>query len=219
MKRYVVVGLGNFGSTIARALAGKGHEVIAIDTRGEVIDRLATHVSRAVVGDATDLETLQRIGVHQADAAVVSTGDDITSSILATLALHDLKVKDVYAKVISNEHARVMERLGVTEVVFPERDSATSLAARVSGASLLNYVTVTEGLSIQEMAVAPSWEGQTIRSLGIRQKYGVSIVAIHDILTGKIIPTPDPDYVLKDSDTLILAGSEKALAIAARVRS
>lgn len=219
MKRYVVVGLGNFGSTIARALAGKGHDVIAIDTRGEVVDRLATHVSRAVVGDGTDLETLQRIGVHQADGAVVSTGDDITSSILATLALHDLKVKDVYAKVISNEHARVMERLGVTEVVFPERDSATSLAARLSGASLLNYVTLTEGLSVQEMAVAPRWEGQTIRSLGIRQKYGVSIVAIHDILTGKIIPTPDPDYVLKGSDTLILAGSEKALAIAARVKS
>lgn len=217
MKRFVVVGLGNFGFTVARTLSETGHDVIAIDVDGHVVDRLAAYVSRAAVGDATDLETLQRIGAGDADAAVVSTGDDITASILATMALHDLKVKELYVKVVSNEHSRVMQRIGVTEVVFPERDSAIGLATRVSGSALLNYVQLGAGFSIQEMGVPESWYGKSIRELELRQKYDISIVALHDVLTDRIFSTPDPDYVLKDSDTLLVAGNDKALAKAAKI--
>ncbi len=217
MKRFVIIGLGNFGFTVARSLSENGHDVIAIDTDGNVVDRLASHVSRAAVGDATDIETLQRIGADDADAAVVSTGDDITASILATMALHDLKVKDVFVKVVSNEHARVMQRIGVTEVVFPERDSAIDLATRVCGSALLNYVQLGTGFSIQEMGVPTAWYGKSIRQLSLRQKFDISIVALHDVLTDKIYATPDPDYILKDSDTLLVAGTDQALARAAQV--
>lgn len=218
MKRFIVVGLGNFGFTVAQALSQRGHDVIAIDTDGQVVDRLASYVSRAAVGDASDLETLRRIGADDADAAVVSTGDDITASILATMALHDLKVQDVYVKVVSNEHARVMQRIGVTEIVFPERDSAIGLATRVSGSALLNYVQLGTGFSIQEMGVPDCWEGKSIRELSLRQNFDISIVALHDVLTDQIHATPDPDYVLKDSDTLLVAGSDPALARAAKIR-
>src|SRR6056297_3264613 len=207
MKRFVVVGLGNFGFTVARSLSENGHDVIAIDTDGTVVDRLASSVSRAAVGDATDVEMLRRIGADDADAAIVSTGDDITASVLATMALLDLKVQEVYAKVVSNEHARVMQRIGVTEVVFPERDSAIGLATRVCGSALLNYVQLGTGFSIQEMGVPSAWYGKSIRDLSLRQNYDISIVALHDVLTDKIFATPDPDYILKDSDTLLVAGS------------
>lgn len=218
MKRFVIVGLGNFGFAVAKSLSDNGHDVIAIDRDGDLVDRLAAFVSHAAVGDATDLDTLRRIGADAADAAVVSTGDDISSSILATMALHDLKVRDIYVKVISNDHARVMHRIGVTDTVFPERDTAIGLATRISGSALLNYVRLGSGFSIQEMGVPNSWYGRSIRELDLRRKYDITIVALHDVLTDKITATPDPDYILKDSDTLLVAGNDAALERAAKVK-
>ncbi len=211
MLRFIVVGLGNFGFTIAKTLAENEQDVIAVDLDGDVVDRLAAFVSQAAVGDATDIETLRRIGAAEADIAVVSTGDDITSSILATMALRDLKVKDIYVKVISNEHARVMSRIGVTDIVFPERDSAIGLAMRISGPALLNYVKLGTQFSILEMGVPDQWNGKTIRELQLRKEFEVTIVAVHDILMDKFKVPPDPDQVLKDSDTLMVAGSNSAL--------
>lgn len=218
MKRFVVIGLGNFGSTVAKSLAEHGHDVIAVDLDGDLIDRLATFVSRAAVGDGTDVETLRRIGASDADAAIVSTGDDISSSILATMALHDVQTKDIFVKVVSGDHARVMQRIGVTDVVFPERDTAMALSARISGSALLNYVKLGTGFSVQEMGVPNSWYGKSIRELKLRQNYDISIVALHDVLTDKITATPDPDYLLKDSDTLLVAGDDAALEKAASVK-
>ncbi len=217
MKRFVVIGLGNFGFSAAEALSSAGHDVIVVDPDGEVVDRIAPQVARAAVGDGTDIQTLQRIGAADADVGVIATGDDITASILATLALHDLKVKEVYVKVISRDHARVMQRIGVTETVFPERDTATALATRLSGTALLNYVKLGEGFSIQEMAVPDVWNGKTLRQLKLRQTMDLTVIALHDVLNDKIVPSPDPDSVLKDSDTLLVSGSDDALSKAARL--
>ena len=217
MKRFVIVGLGNFGLTVAKSLAENGHDVIAVDLDGTLIDRLAAFVSQAAVGDATDVETLQRIGAAEADAAIVSTGDDIASSILASMALKDLKVRELYVKVVSNDHARVMKRLGVTDVVFPERDTAIGLAARISGSALLNYVRLGADFSLQEMGVPTSWIGKSIRDLHLRQRHDISIVAVHDVLVDKMMSPPDPDDVLKDSDTLIVVGKDSALRKAAKL--
>src|SRR5688500_3682648 len=100
MKRFVVVGLGNFGSSVAEALHARGHEVIAVDPNAEAVDRIAPHVTRAAVGDGRSLTTLDRIGARDANCGIVSTGDDITASILATMAMKDLGVREVYVKVI-----------------------------------------------------------------------------------------------------------------------
>lgn len=215
MKRFVVVGLGNFGSSIAEALYGQGHEVIAVDPSAEAVDRVATVVTRAAVVDGKNLESLQRVGAKGADVGIVSTGDDITASILASMALRDLGVKDVYAKVISRDHARVMDRIGVTETVFPERDSALALAARLSGSAVLNYVRLGKGFSIQEMAVREEWIGKSLRQLELRRHFSVSVIALHDMLTDQITSAPDPDAMLKESDTLLIAGQDKDLAQAA----
>jgi len=218
MKRVIVIGLGNFGFRVAESLASAGHDVIVVDVDGDVVDRIAPVVAKAAVCDGTDLQALQSLGTHEADLGVISTGDDITASILATMALQDLKVREIYVKVISHDHSRVMKKLGVRETIFPERDTAESLAQRLAGTALLNYVKLGGGFSIQEMAVPQSWEGKTLRQLQLRQQYDVVIVALHDVLQNRIIPSPDPDSVLKDSDALFVAGSEAALARAARVK-
>ena len=218
MKRFVVIGLGNFGASVAEALHTQKHDVIAIDTNEEAVERIAPLVGRAVVGDGRQLRTLDKLGAKNADGGVVSTGDDITASILATMALRDLKVAEIYVKVISGDHARVMEKLGVTETIFPERESAFRLATRISRSGILNYVRLGEGFSIQEMAVPEPWIGKSLRELRLPSRYRIAVIAVHDVLTGEMIPVPRPDAPLKDSDTLLVAGKDEDLAKAARER-
>jgi trk system potassium uptake protein TrkA len=211
MKRFVIVGLGNFGSSVAEALYSRGHDVIAVDVDERAVDDIAPHCSRAAVGDGRQIETLEEIGAREADAAVVSTGDDITASILATMALTDLGIESVYAKVISHNHARVMVRLGVTETVFPERESGFNLASRISEKGVLNYVRMARNLSVQELVVPERWRGHTLRELEVRTQFGVSVVGIHDTATDEMIVPPDPDETLESTDTLLLAGTDEAL--------
>jgi trk system potassium uptake protein len=217
MKRFVVIGLGNFGASVAEALYASGHDVVALDIDESAVDRIAPLVTRAAVGDGKQLATLESAGARGADVGIISTGDDITASILSTLALRDLGVGDVYVKVISGDHARVMEKLGVTETIFPERESGLRLATRVSSRGLLNYVRLGPGFSMQEMAVPESWIGRTLRELALPRRYRIGVIAVHDILRDEMIPVPAPDAKLKDSDTLLIAGSDDDLARAAKV--
>jgi trk system potassium uptake protein len=217
MRRFIVVGLGNFGSGVAETLHARGNEVAAVDMDERLVDRIAPVVTHAAVGDGRDIRVLERLGARDADGGVISTGDDITSSILSTLALKDLGVKSIYVKVISRDHARVMEKLGVTETIFPERESAIRLGTRVSSRAVIDYVRLGEGFSIQEMAVPDSWTGHSLRQLRLPKQYGVSVVALHDVLMDTIVPVPDPDALLKESDTLLIAGRDDALERLARV--
>ena len=218
MKRFVVIGLGNFGSSVAEALFAHGHDVTTVDVSEAAVDRIARLVTRAAVGDGTQLDTLERIGAKGADAAVVSTGDDITASILATLALRDLGVPEIYVKVTSNNHARVLQKMGVTETIFPERESGQRLATRIESRTILNYVRLGPDFSLQEMAVPESWIGRSLRELQLPRRYRVSVVAVHDVLHDRIVPVPNPDSPLKESDTLLLSGDDEDLARAARVK-
>src|SRR5690606_2899681 len=134
-----------------------------------------------------------------------------------TLSLRDLGLREIYVKVVSRDHARVMAKLGVTETVFPERDSAIRLGHRIATQSLLNYVQLAANFSIQEMAVPDPWVGQSLRDLQLPRLYRISVIALHDVLTDDIIPVPDPDAPLKESDTLLVAGRDEDLARVARV--
>lgn len=211
-KRFVVIGLGIFGQGIAEALYEEGHDVVAIDVVEEKVNRIARRVTRAAVGDARHMDVLDRVGARDSDVAVVSTGEDIGSSILTVMALRDLGVPQIYVKVISFDHARILKKIGVTETVFPEHESSRNLAQRLTHSeSLLNYVTLGENFSMQEMAVPNRWKGKTLRTLQLRPKYNVSVIAVHDVLTDTMFPVPDPDSPLKDSDTLLITGTTENL--------
>ncbi|MCI0433762.1 MAG: TrkA family potassium uptake protein [Gemmatimonadetes bacterium] len=218
MKRFVIIGLGNFGSAVAERLFEAGHDVTTIDRNEEAVDRMAHRVTRAVAGDGRNIDVLRRIGADQSDVGIVSTGDDITASILATLALRDLGVTELYVKVVSHDHGRVLEKIGVTETVFPERESGIRLATRVASRGILNYIRVGEGFGIQEMAVPETWIGRSLRSLELPRAFRISIVAVHDVLRNEMQPIPDPDAPLKESDTLLILGRDADLTAVASVR-
>jgi trk system potassium uptake protein TrkA len=217
MKRFVIIGLGNFGAGVAETLFARGHEVVAIDTDEHAVDGIASHVSRAAVGDGRDRSVLEDIGARQANAGVISTGDDLTASILAMLALKDLQVDEIYVKVISTDHARIMEKLGATETIFPERESAVRLGTRITSHAILNYVRLGPGFSIQEMAVPEQWIGKSMRDLELRRRHNITVIAVHDVLLDRMMPVPDPDAPLKDSDTLLIAGADADLEYASKI--
>lgn len=211
MKRFAVIGLGNFGSAVAETLHSRGQEVIAIDLSPEAVDRIAAHVSRAVVGDASHPEVLEHVGVRGTDAAIVSTGDDITASVLTTLALRDLGIDEVYVKVVSSAHGRVMHRVGAAETIFPEREMAENLGSRLCTSTLLRHVRLGSGFSLQEMAVPSAWIGRSLDQLDLQKRYGICIVAVHDVLVDRLEVVRDPGLVLKESDTLLVAGKDADL--------
>ena len=210
-KRFVVIGLGNFGAGVAQSLHAKGHDVVAVDTDEDTVDRMGPQVTRAAVGNGTDRAVLERVGGGEADAAIVSTGDDLAASVLAAMALRDLGVANIYVKVISTEHARIMDQLGVTETVFPERESAVRLSERLVSTEVLNYVSLAPGFSLRELAVPDVWIGRSLRELELPRRHRVNVLAVHDMLNDRMIPVPDPDAALKESDTILVAGADDDL--------
>lgn len=206
MKRFAVLGLGHFGSTIAHRLFELGHEVIAVDRNAGAVDSVGPYVTRAIAGDASQKAVLEEAGADGADVGVVAIGDDLGASILALLALRDIGVHEIYVKVNSEDHARIADALGATDTVFPERQSATNLASRITSGKLLQYSAYGEQFGIQEMAVPDCWAGKTLAELKLREQHAIQVVAVHDMLRDEI-KLPQPTRKLTSSDTLLVAGA------------
>ena len=211
-KRFVVIGLGNFGANVARTLHSYGNEVIAIDVSDERIDRIGNSVTRAAVGDGRNASILSHLGAAEADVGIISTGDDVTASVLSIMTLLDLGVQHVIVKVISDDHRRVMQRLGASATIFPEKDSAENLAEALIDDSVVSFLRIGIGYGVQEMKIPPIWVGRTLRELELRQAFGISVIGIHNLSEGDSMSIPpDPDTPLNAQDRLIVAGSDESL--------
>lgn len=217
MKRFVVLGLGTFGSSAALALQAQGHEVSGVDVDAAKVESLAPRVAKVIIGDGTQREVLEEAGAPGADGCIVSTGRDIMASVLTVVSLRDCGVRQIYVKVISDLHARILDKVGVADTVFPERESAHLLAKRLTSLMILNYVELGPDLAAQEMAVPGSWVGSCLRELELPRRYGVSVIAIRDYLTDRVETIPDPDAKLKESDTILVTGRGKDLERVAEV--
>lgn len=217
MQRFTVIGLGNFGAFVAKRLYDLGHEVIAIDSRQDVVDRLGPDVTRAITADATSVATLLELGVGNSDSAIVSTGNDLGASVLALLALRDVGVKEIFVKVHSEQHRRIVDALGAAESVFPERQAAQALAARLTSGKLLRYVELGDEFGLQEMAVPDQWYGKSLRELALPTEHKVQVVAIHDMLRDAV-EIPNADKPLTPSDTLLVAASPQVLEALTKLR-
>jgi len=210
--RVLVIGLGAFGIWYSRSMQELGHEIVAIDRDEAMIDRHVDCVSRGIVGDATDPALIERIvGNRQIDAAVIATGEDLSATILSLMALRDHGVEQIYAKAHSVQASRALERLGVTEAVFPELESGSRLAHRMHSKAVLEYTSIGEGFSIQEIAVPNDWNGRSLIEISPRESHGLQVVAVRDSLKDELHLPPDPTQILKDSDSLLVAGADEKI--------
>ncbi|MFZ5586020.1 MAG: potassium channel family protein [Thermodesulfobacteriota bacterium] len=201
-----VIGLGNFGASLARRLTELGHHVSVVDADPKAVNRIADAAEQAVVADATDRLTLEEIGVNLMDAAVVSLGDNLGASIMATLHLKEMKIKRIVAKAISPDHEKILKRVGATDVVFPERDVALRLADTLSHPNLLDYLPLGHDFSVAELAPPPEFVGKTIMQLDLRRSHHLNVIAVRELVPERISVIIAPDYVVKDSDILVVVG-------------
>jgi trk system potassium uptake protein TrkA len=208
VKRVVVVGLGIFGFNIAKDLFENGFEVIAIDKNKDVVNRIRDFSTKAVLADATDRELLEMIGIQPDDTVIISFGEDLAASTLLTLHLKEMNIKNILVKAPNEDHKRILEKVGATEVIIPEKEMADKVAKGLISPNVLDYLPVSEDFTICEVAPPSSFLGKTIADLRLRGKYHIEVIAIRDVLSDKIQLVPRADFVIKDSDILIVIGKE-----------
>lgn len=211
MKQFLIIGLGNFGFHLATHLYRKGHDVMAIDKSPVLVQSIKDHVTQAVVADATDAAILKEFGIKNVDTAVVGIGSVLGDSILAVLNLQELGIPHIVAKAISDPHKKVLEKLGVKEIIFPEKDTALSMAKKLDNPSLIDYLPFMEGYGIIELAVPEKFMGKSLKQINLTNKYGVQVVAIKGLDAAHTRFSPQADHVLNQGDILILLGPENGL--------
>jgi len=208
MKRAVVIGLGIFGFNIVRDLYEKGLEVIAIDKNKEVVQRIKDHCTKAILADGTDKEVMESIGIHEDDVVIISFGEDLAASTLITLHLKEMKVKHIIVKAPNEDHKRVLEKVGATEVIIPEREIADKVARSVISPNILDSIPLSEGFTITELIPPASFYGKTIGDLHLRARHHIEVIAIREVLPERLTMVPRADFVIKDSDILVVIGKE-----------
>jgi trk system potassium uptake protein TrkA len=209
MKSYVVIGLGRFGSALARQLCQLGAEVLAMDIHADLVQQIAADVTHAVVGDARDKDVLRALGVRDMDCAVIAIGEDLAASVLTVMNLKELGVPYVVCKAHDETHRRVLEKLGVDRVVIPEQEHAQRLGRSLFSHNVLDYIELSPDYGILEVPAPKTWVGKTLKELNVRAKMGVNIIAVQS--EGKTNVSPSADYRILSGDTMVVLGDNMAL--------
>ena len=210
MRNYAIIGMSSFGYFLARELVKEGVAIVAIDVDEEKIEKIKAYVPKAVIADGTDRTTLENLGVHEMDGVVVSLGQ-IESSVLTTLHLKELKVRRILAKALSEEHGKILEMVGATEIVFPEKDMASKVARTLTHDNILDHVPLAEGYSIIEISPPSFFLHKSLAELDLRRKYGVQIIVVKGYVPKTLVLVPTADYIVKDSDVLVIMGQDENL--------
>jgi len=209
-KLVCVIGLGHFGWELAVALA-KTCEVLAIDRRQSTVDEIGDKVHRALAMDVGDEEALASVIPEHIDEAIVSMGENLESSILCTLYLKRLKVPVIRVKAFSDDHAVVLQQVGADEVIFPERETARRLAARIINPNLLDFVPLGGDYQVMEVRMPTAFAGRTLAELNLRARYNVFVISILRPEPEGMHFLPGPDVVLLPQDVLVMIGRETDL--------
>jgi len=222
MKRlFAVIGLGRFGYNVAETMVKKGCEVLAIDREESRIQAISEIATFAVQCDATDERALKAVSAQNVDVAIVSIGENIEASILIVQTLKEMGVKSIIAKAMATIHGKILQNLGVTEVIYPERDAAVRLAHRLVSPKVLEYVELTPGYSIEEVSVPNKFSGLQIGEAKIRENHHLNIIGIKKHVTrmvkGRMVKEesfnfiPRANDVMEKGDVLVMMGKEEDL--------
>ena len=215
-RSFAVIGLGRFGSAMAHTLMELGQDVIGVDSDEERVRTLAEVVSQAAQIDATDLRALKELGVHDVDVAVISIGENIEASLLVVMQVMELGVREVIAKAVTPLHGRILHKLGVKRVIYPERDMAIRVAHSLVVPNSLDYIELSRDFSIVEIPAPKEFVGQSLRKLELRPRYGLTLIAVkRRTVDGEGEVTniaPLAEEVIENGDVLSLLGANDRLA-------
>jgi trk system potassium uptake protein TrkA len=203
-KAYAIIGMGRFGSSVAKTLYEMGFDVMAIDASEERIQEHIHYVTHAVHADSTDEQALKELGVRNFDVVVVAIGEDIQASILTTLILKELGVKYIVVKAQNERHGKVLYKVGADRVVFPERDMGNRVAHNLVSPNILDFIELAEDYSVAEIVATERMIGKNLKELDIRAKFGVNIMAVKS--GPNINIAPKADDVIVEGDILVMIG-------------
>ncbi len=212
VKKFIMLGMGTFGSALATKLAANGCQVTGVDQRRERLDLLKNVLHEAVIGDSTDREVLENLPIRDATAVFISLGETISQSLLATLHVRELGARNVIVKGVTKEHGKILEHLGVDRVVFPEEEVARELADRMTWPNVLDYLPIDPEYSVAEVAMPSSLSGKSLAEANLRSRIGIHIMGIKDVMRGKFEMFPDGKTRLLEDQVLLVVGREKEIA-------
>jgi trk system potassium uptake protein TrkA len=214
-RQFGVIGLGRFGSAMATTLVELGHDVIGVDGNEARVQELADVVTHALQIDATDEKALRAAGIQDVDVAVVSIGENIESSLLVVMQLRELGVKTIVAKAVTALHGRILEKLGVSRVIFPEREMAIRLAHSLVLPNVIDYIELSREFSIVELPAPESFVGRSLKELELRPRLGLTLVAIKRREAGsdRVVTniSPAAGEKIQRGDVLAVLGSTERL--------
>nr|WP_090885930.1 TrkA family potassium uptake protein [Evansella caseinilytica] len=206
-KQFIVIGLGRFGGSVCRELVRIGHEVLAMDKDEQKVNDFAKLATHAVVADSTDEQTLRSLGVRNFDYVIVAIGDNIQESILTTLLLKELQIKNVWVKAKNDYHHKVLEKIGADQIIHPEKDMGRRIAQQMADDKIIDFIELSSEYSIVELLATPKLAGKTLIELNIRAAFGVTILAVKQ--GEEINISPEPDYNITEGDLLIVIGQNR----------
>ena len=207
--QYVVIGLGRFGTSVAKTLYSLGNDILAIDKEEDMVQEISESVTHAVQLDATDENSLRSIGIKNFDVAVVTIGSNIQASTMVTLLLKEMGVGYIVAKAQNELHAKVLYKIGADRVVLPEKDMGVRVAHNLLSANILDYIELSPDYSIAEMVVPKEWKGKSLKELDIRAKYGINVMAIKKGEKVKVAPAGEDS--IEEGDIIVAIGSSDKL--------
>lgn len=208
-KQYLVLGLGRFGASVAESLYSLGHEVLAVDADEGLVEDVAPRVTQAIAADATNEEVLASLEPAAFDAAIVSIGANVRDSILIAVLLREMGAKSVIAKAADELHAKVLRKVGVDRVVFPERDMGQRLARSLATQNFLDMMELSDEYQMVEVFAPEAWHGRTLLEVNVRRHYGVSVIAIRR--AERFIASPGAEERFQAGDILLVLGTRAQL--------
>jgi trk system potassium uptake protein len=220
MRNIAVIGLGKFGSSLARELSEKGVEVLAIDRNRESVEAVKDSVTHAATLSSTDEEALRAVGIQNVDVAVVCIGEDIEANLLTTILLKKMGVHRIWTRALSPLQQEIIKMLEIDNIINLEQEMGRIVASSLASTNITRHIPLAKGHSIVEVQVPEEFIGKTLRTLDARNQFGINIVAIKKMIPGIndqgermmeefIEDVPKPDDILEETDRLLVVGSDK----------
>ncbi|MBT9169177.1 MAG: Ktr system potassium uptake protein A [Syntrophomonadaceae bacterium] len=210
VRQFAVIGIGRFGASVAAKLYEMGYDVLAIDTSESRIDGIVDRVTHAVVADSTSETALKSLGISNFDVVIVAIGQDIQASILTTLVLKEMGVKQIVTKALTEQHGKVLQKIGADRIVFPERDMGIRVANNLAVTNVLDFIELSPNFSIVEFIATDKMVGKSLKELDLRARFGVNVLAIRTA-DNNISVSPSASDKIEAGDLLIMVGENTSL--------